>query len=58
MVKTPHLGESFDISMDQTRQYTTQQKIKIFEAYFTTNLVFLTQRQYRKDCEWNSGQNS
>ena len=35
--------------MDPTGRYTTQQRIKIIEAYFATKSVLLTQRQCRKD---------
>ena len=38
----------FDTNMDSTRRYTTQQRIKIIEAYFAKS-VLLTQRQCRKD---------
>lgn len=34
--------------MDQIVQYTTQQRIRIVEAYFATKSVVLTQRQYRR----------
>ena len=35
--------------MDPTGRYTTQQRIKIIEAYFTAKSVLLTQWQCRKD---------
>ena len=35
--------------MDPTGRYTTQQRIKIIEAYFAVNSVPLTQQQCRKD---------
>ena len=35
--------------MDPTGRYTTQQRIKIIEAYFAAKSVLLTQRQCRKD---------
>ena len=38
----------FDTNMDSTRRYTTQQQIKIIEAYFAKS-VLLTQRQCKKD---------
>ena len=41
-VQTTGLGDSFDINMDPTRRFTTQQWIKIIEAYFATKSVLLT----------------
>ena len=35
--------------MDPSGRYTTQQRIKIIEAYFAAKSVLLTQRQCRKD---------
>ena len=35
--------------MDPSGHYTTQEWIKIIEAYFGTKSVLLTQRQCRKD---------
>ena len=35
--------------MDPTGRYTTQQRVKIIEAYFATKSVLLTQRQCRRD---------
>ena len=35
--------------MDPTGRYTTQQRIKIIEAYFAAKSVLLKQRQCRKD---------
>ena len=35
--------------MDQTKQYITQQQIKIAEAYIATKFVLLTQGQYRRN---------
>ena len=35
--------------MDPTGRYTTQQRVKIIEAYFATKTVLLTQRQCRRD---------
>ena len=35
--------------MDPSGHYTTQQRIKIIEAYFAAKSVLLTQRQCRKD---------
>ena len=43
------LGDSFDTNVDPTGRFTTQQPIKIIEAYFTTKSVLLTQRQYKRD---------
>ena len=49
VVYTAGLGDSFDTNMDPTGRYTTQQRIKIIEAYFTAKSVLLTQWQCRKD---------
>ena len=49
VVQTAGLGDSFDINMDPSGRYTTQQRIKIIEAYFAAKSVLLTQRQCRKD---------
>ena len=35
--------------MDPSGRYTTQERIKIVEAYFVVKSVLLTQRQCRKD---------
>ena len=40
--------------MDPTGRYTTQQRIKIIEAYFATKSVLLTQRQCRRDLGRNN----
>ena len=40
--------------MDPTGRYTTQQRIKIIEAYFATKSVLLTQRQSRRDLDRNN----
>ena len=40
--------------MDPTREFTTQQPIKIIEAYFATKSVLLTQRKCRRDFEKNN----
>ena len=40
--------------MDPSGRYTTQQRIKIIEAYFAAKSVLLTQRQCRKDFGRNS----
>ena len=50
VVYTAGLGDSFDTSMDPTG-LTTQQRIKIIEAYFATKPVLLRsspQQQFRK----------
>ena len=49
VVQTAGLGDSFDTNMDPTGRFTTQQPIKIIDAYCTTKSVLLTQRQYRRD---------
>ena len=40
--------------MDPTGRFTTQQPIKIIEAYFATKSVLLTQRQCRRDLGRNN----
>ena len=49
MVKTVGLENCLDSKMDVSRRDTTQQRIKIVEAYFATNSLALTQRQCRKE---------
>ena len=49
VVQTAGLGDSFGTDMDAIGYYTTQQQIKIIEAYFATKSVLLTQRQCRTD---------
>ena len=39
----------FSGGVDSTGSYTTQQRIKVIDAYFATKLVLLTQRQCRRD---------
>ena len=48
-VQTADLGDSFDTNMDPTGRFTTQQRIKIIEAYFATKSVLLTQWKYSRD---------
>ena len=54
VVYTAGLGDSFDTNMDPTGRYTTQQRIKIIEAYFATKSVLLTQWQCRRDLGRNN----
>ena len=49
VVQTISLSNSFDTNMNPTGRYTTQQWIKIIEAYFATKSVLLTQQQSRRD---------
>ena len=49
VVQTADLRVSFDTNMHPNGRFTTQQRIKIIEAYFATKSVLLTQWQYRRD---------
>ena len=48
VVQSADLEDSFDTNMDPTGRFTSQQPIKIIEAYFAAKSVLLTQRQCTK----------